>query len=45
MSEEEDRGQGFDDRSSSDDDEDDNQNDDDRDDANKEKVKGSIWEV
>ena len=36
MSEEEDRGKGFDDSSSS---------DDDRDDANKEKVKRSIWEV
>ena len=45
MSEEEDRGKGFDNSSSSDYDEDDNQNDDDRDDANKKKVKGSIWEV
>ncbi len=45
MSEEEDRGKGFDNSSSSDDDEDDNQNDDDRENANKEKVKRSIWEV
>jgi hypothetical protein len=45
LSEEEDRGKGFEDSSSSDDDEDNNQNDDDRDDANKERVKGSIWEV
>ncbi len=45
MSEEKDRGKGFDDCSSSDDDEDNNQNDDDRDDTNKEKVKGIIWEV
>jgi hypothetical protein len=45
MSEEEDKGKGFNDSSSSDDNEEDNQNDDDRDDANKEKVKGSIWEV
>ncbi len=45
MSEEKDRGKGFNNRSSSDDDEDNNQNDDNRDNANKEKVKGSIWEV
>ena len=45
MSEEKDEGKGFDDSSSSDDDEKDNQNDDNRDNANKEKVKGSIWEV
>jgi hypothetical protein len=45
MSEEKDRGNGFDDSSSSDDNEDNNQNDDDRDNANKEKVKGCIWEV
>jgi hypothetical protein len=45
MSEEEDRGKVFNDSSSSDDNEDDNQSDDDRDDANKEKVKRSIWEV
>ncbi len=45
MSEEEDRGKGFDDSSSSDDNEDNNQNDDNRDNASKEKVKGSIWEV
>ena len=45
MSEEEDRGKGFNDSSSSDDNEDNNQNDDDKEDANKEKVKGSIWEV
>ncbi len=45
MSEDEDRGKGFNVSSSSDDNEDDNQNDDNRDNANKEKVKGSIWEV
>jgi hypothetical protein len=45
MSEEEDKGKGFNDSSSSDDNEDDNQNDDDMDNANKEKVKGSIGEV
>jgi hypothetical protein len=45
MSEEKDRGKGFNNSSSSDDDEYNNQNDDDRDNANKEKVKGSIGEV
>ena len=45
MSEEKDRGKGFDDSSSSDDNEDNNQNDDNRDNTNKEKIKGSIWEV
>ncbi len=45
MSEEEDRGKGFNNSSSSDEDEDNNQNYDDRDDANNEKVEGSIWEV
>ncbi len=45
MSKEEDRGKGFNNSSTSDDNEDNNQNDDDRDDANTEKVKGSIWEV
>jgi hypothetical protein len=45
MSEEEDRGKEFDNSSSSDDDEGNNQNDDNRDNANKEKVKGSIREV
>jgi hypothetical protein len=45
MSEEEDRGKGFNNSSSSDDNEDDNQNDDNRNDTNKETVKGSIWEV
>ncbi len=45
MSDEEDRGKGFNNSSSSDDNEDNNQKDDERDEANKEKVEGSIWEV